>query len=557
MFRSLLLCVALVLLSNVHPATLAPSTAADATPIAAATPDPRGVTQLPLAGERRAAFAAFVAAALAKCGVPGAAVAVVQHGEVVFLQGFGVRQRGRPEPVTPDTLMGTGSVTKSVTATLAATLVDAGLVDWTTPVVELLPDFGLSDPEVTPRITLADLFSAASGLPRRDAEISFEADAYSPQELIAAVKALPLTAPLGQRFHYSNQAFALGGYAAAAADGAAPSDLRDGYFRSVQHHVLNPLGMTRSTFRLDDVLRSGDYASPHATGLTGAPAPIPLQTDERFVSAVAPAGALWASARDMARYLQMQLDGGVAPDGTRVVSAENLARTWQPGVAVPPDPNIPTAVSAGLARYALGWFVGNYDGQMLISHSGGTYGFSSEIAFLPEADLGIVVLTNEAPCGALVAFAAQYRLFELVFNQEPAAEEAFDAYLGAVKARRLAALLSLGTIDPRAVAPILGRFCHPALGEIELRLEHGGLVVDAGEVRSRLRPLRFASGGATQYVMIDPPLVGAPATFTITPDAEGRPRPVLTVRGEPGEAPIVYPLTRLTGEAAAAATPAA
>jgi CubicO group peptidase (beta-lactamase class C family) len=557
---SLLLVVAPYQVPSASPATLSqPKTAvsATATPVSETVPDLRGVAPLPLEGERRAAFDSFIVDALAKCQVPGAAVAVVQNGAVDYLQGFGVRQLGRPDPVTPDTVMGIGSVTKSVTATMAATLVDAGLVKWSTPVSNLLPDFALSDATVTPRVTLADLFSASTGLPRRDAELSFEADVYTPQRLIAAVKALPLTAPLGTTYHYSNQAFALGGYAAAAADGASSDDLLSGYFLSVQHWVLNPLGMTRSAFRLEDVLHSGNYAVPHATERSGKPVPIPQQTDERFTTAVAPAGAMWSSARDMARYLQMQLSHGVAPDGRRLVSSENLERTWRPGVAVPPDPNIPPAVAAGLAHYGLGWFIGAYGGLKLVSHSGGTYGFSSEVAFLPEAGLGIAVLTNEAPCGALVAFAAQYRLFELVFNQAPAAADEFDAYLGAVKAQRLAAAVALGPLDPNAVKPILGRFVHPALGEITLRLENDELVIDAGEVRSRLQPLRIGSGGATQYVMIDPPMAGAPANFTFERDAGGRWRPVLTVQGEPGEAPIVYSFTSLVPQETPIATPAA
>ena len=86
--------------------------------------------------------------------MPGAAVAVVQGGEVAFLQGFGVRELGRPAPVTADTLLRIGSVTKSFSSLLAATLVDAGRLSWETPLVDLLPDFAVADADLTPRLTV-------------------------------------------------------------------------------------------------------------------------------------------------------------------------------------------------------------------------------------------------------------------------------------------------------------------------------------------------------------------------------------------------------------------
>src|SRR3954469_21839988 len=102
------------------------------TPAAA---DLRGVQPLPLASERQAELDRYIAEMLEKTHVPGAAVAVVQGGEVVYLQGFGVRELGDSKLVTPDTLMMIGSVTKSMTSTMAGSLVDEGKLTWDTPVV--------------------------------------------------------------------------------------------------------------------------------------------------------------------------------------------------------------------------------------------------------------------------------------------------------------------------------------------------------------------------------------------------------------------------------------
>jgi CubicO group peptidase (beta-lactamase class C family) len=508
------------------------------------------VTPLPLDGERREQFRAFIASALEACDTPGAAVAVVQNGEVVFLEGFGVREYGRLDPVTPDTLFRIGSITKSFTATLAAALVDAGLIAWETPVVDLLPGFALSDPELTERVTVADVLSGATGLPRRDLEIGLEADALTPAGLLASVQTLPLLAPLGERFQYSNQAFGIAGFALAAAAGAAPNDLRDGYALTAQRHVLDPIGMERSTFVLDNVLARGDYAVPHAPDLAGTPQAIPLLVEERFVQAVSPAGALWSTAREMARYLQTQLARGIAPDGDRVISEQNLLRTHQPGVAVSEDASLPAFIDAGLDSYGLGWFVGDYGGLELISHGGGTYGFAAEAAFLPEADLGVAVLTNEVSCGELLVFAIQYRLFELVFDQEPAIPTLFDTALAERAAVRQATVAQLQSVDLDVVTPLLGWYEHPALGPIELTSRDGQLVVDAGELRSRLQVLPGGPDGPDRYVAVDPPLSGGQAWITFEEDENGQLRPVLTVLGTFGEDPLVYPFTPLAGESA-------
>jgi CubicO group peptidase (beta-lactamase class C family) len=559
MQRLPIILTVLLVLAGSGPAVVAqaetPVTTPAATPLAipptTPTTDLAGVTPLPLTGERRTTFETYVAEAINRFGVPGASVAVVQAGEVVYAQGFGVKALGGTDPVTADTLMLIGSVTKSMTATMAATVVDDGWLSWDTPLVELLPRFAVADPQLTPRLTVADAFCACTGLPRRDLELLFNFDDFTPDQLIAQVAELQLTTPYGERFQYSNQMFAMGGYAAGAAAGAAPNDLYGGYTLAMRERLLNPNGMHHSTFALEEVLASGDYALPHATGLDGTLQRIPLPVDERFATSVAPVGALWSNARDVARYLQMELADGVAPDGTRVVSAENLAQTRAPRVAIPPEPGLPTLFSQSGNHYAMGWVVDSYQGQPVLSHTGGTLGFVSEVAFLPEADLGIVILTNGGQGAAGFNFSVQFRLLELLFDQ-PAA---FDAMLGqflAAQAERIAEFRAqLGTVDPAAVAPYLGRYEHPALGEVVLALRDGALMFDVGEIRSEMRPWIDEAGQIAGYVFVDPPLAG-PTPVTIRRSEDGRPEVVVIV---PGEAEETYVFTFLGPGLAATPTP--
>jgi CubicO group peptidase (beta-lactamase class C family) len=325
-------------------------------------PDLTGVAPLPLTGARLATFEAYVAAKLAQAAVPGAAVAVVQGGEVAFRQGFGVRELGRPEPVTADTLLRIGSVTKSFSSLLAATLVDAGRVSWETPLVDLLPNFAVSDPDLTKRLTIRDAFCACTGLPRRDLEFILNAQALTPELVIDGMARLPLTAPFGETYQYSNQMVAAGGFAAAVADGGSPHDLSHAYAIALREQVLNPIGMPRSTLALTEVVSDNDYATPHAEDIAGAVHPLPLLADDLWLVPVAPAGALWSSAREMARYLQTALGRGLSPDGDRVVSAANLERTWRPAVAFPEAPGAPPTLAVSIG-YGLGWGVGRTAGN--------------------------------------------------------------------------------------------------------------------------------------------------------------------------------------------------
>jgi hypothetical protein len=172
----------------------------------------------------------------------------------------------------------------------------------------------------------------------------------------------------------------------------------------------------------------------------------------------------------------------------------------------------------------------------VVSHTGGTSGFTAEIAFVPEADLGIVVLTNNSflPSTFIFAFAVQYRLIELLFAQPAEVNAELTAAAEAVAAARPHP--ATGGVDPGAVAPYLGRYAHPALGEVTIVLRGDRLILDAGEVSTELLPRANGEAEASVYLFNDPPLLlysdayGATVSFT---GGAGAPRLTLTVRANP------------------------
>src|SRR5215212_11456714 len=128
----------------------------------------------------------------------------------------------------------------------------------------------------------------------------------------------------------------------------------------------------------------------------------------------------------------MELAAGVAPDGPRIVSAANLDATWHPQVTIhaPGNPGVPPEFVSMAQGYGLGWVVGDYRGQPLLWHSGETLGFHAQTVFLPDADLGLVVLTNGISAD-FFTYAVQFRLFELVFGQPATFDPVVTAVIAA------------------------------------------------------------------------------------------------------------------------------
>jgi CubicO group peptidase (beta-lactamase class C family) len=495
-----------------------------------------GVAPLQLTGDRRSAFEGYLSKAIRRFGVPGAAVAVIQGGKVPYLRGFGLKELGGTQPVTPDTLLMIGSITKPMTTMLAAALVDDGHLSWNTRLVDVLPQFAAGDRTMTERLTVRDAFCNCSGLPGRDLERYFKTGKLTPEETMTALAGVAPVAFSGERFIYNNLLVAAGGYiAGVAARGAGADDVGVAYDAAMQERVLSPIGMKRSTFDPAGVRADGDYALPHAADLSGDLRPIPLEAEHDVLLPVRPAGGLWSTTREMARFVQTELAGGIAPSGTRVVSAENLAVTWTPGVAVPNFYSGPPEMAASMSHYGLGWLSGEYRGLRVISHTGGTAGFTAQVAFLPDADLGIAVLSNASALpGALAfTFAVHFRLLELLFDQ-PAG---MDAHLSALVEARAAGRPQLAShVDPAAVAPYLGRYTHPTFGEMTIAVRDNRLVLDAGELASELRRRAVDGPSASVYLLHDPPLsfyseaYGATVSFTGGID---EPRVTLTIPRNP------------------------
>lgn len=403
--------------------------------------------------ESLAEFRAYIEKNRVMYNVPGVAVVVVQGNEVVFAEGFGVKEAGGTDPVTPDTVFSVGSLTKTMTSMMTATLVDEGMIGWGTPVVDVMPQFRLSDAVATRKITLEHMFAHTTGLPNIDL-ILFVAG-LSPEDLVEYLRNVPLNSQPGERYTYQNQAYAIGGYVAAMAAGGEYGDnLLDTYIDLMQRRVFDPIGMSTATFSAADAEAAPNHATPHYITLNGKLAEKGFDvtpTHYLDIAGSASAYGVRSSAMDVGRFLMTMLAKGVAPDGTRVVSGENLAETWTRQIEVPAEPYLEGAGSA------MGWRLEEYQGITVVTKPGGIGGFSTQMAFVPEADTGIVVLTNLDTMGLFLGNIVQYRLVEMLYGLEPKAEDFAEVQLEQLSGFS-DGYAQLRPVDPDSVTPYLGKY---------------------------------------------------------------------------------------------------
>jgi CubicO group peptidase (beta-lactamase class C family) len=442
----------------------------------------------------------FISSNIERADVPGAVVAVVQNGEVVYENAFGVKEKGNDDPMTLDTNMLIGSTGKSLTTMMMGTVVDDGKMTWDTPAKDIFPEFAVQDPELSETITMRNLVCACTGVPRRDLELVLNGDTLTAEDMVTSLKGFEFSTDFGEAFQYSNQMVATGGYLAALADGAEGDNLFQNYADVMQAKILDPIGMTNTTLSFDEVLERSNYALPHGSNLSGERVPMPFE-QERLLNAAAPAGAgWWSTAPDMARYMMTELSKGVSPDGERVISEENLLLTWQPQVPVSSE-----------ASYGLGWFIAEYKGARVIEHGGNTLGFTSSFGFLPDKNIGVLVLTN-AQGSNVFNEAVRERVLELVFEQSAVVEQTLEFALSQEASGLEGLQASFVELDAAALEPFVGTYQNDALGEITLSLDDNTLLMDAGEIKSALQP--YDLDGRTVYAFSDPPLAsGATAGF--------------------------------------------
>jgi CubicO group peptidase (beta-lactamase class C family) len=424
---------------------------------------------------------------------PGVSVVLFDNDRTLIEQGFGVRERGRPEPVSADSLYIIASNTKPLTTLLLARLVDEGRFRWDTPVIQVYPPFKVADPDVTRRVLVKHLVCACTGLPRQDFEWLFTFHRSSAQGQLDVLSTMKPTTDFGALYQYSNPLASAAGYVGARAI-RPEGEIGEAYDEVMREKVFRPLGMSRTTFSFDEALRS-DHASPHSWDMSLRNVPIDVALNHSIVP-IRPAGGAWSSARDYARYVRLELARGRLPDGSTYVSEGNLLARRVSQVRTGED-----------SWYGMGLWIEEMKGIRVISHGGSMFGYKSNFFFVPDAGVGGVILTN-ADSGWRVARAVTQRTLEVIYDGKPEAEE--DLLSGM---RQTMAYLTgeqkdwKVPPDPAEAKRLLPAYRNPALGEVLVQRSGEDLVFQFGGWRSRMAT-KANPDGTTSFLSVDPGVRG-------------------------------------------------
>ncbi|MGN9837071.1 serine hydrolase domain-containing protein [Nonomuraea sp. H19] len=333
--------------------------------------------------------------------VPGAALAILADGEIHELAS-GVLHRGTGVEVTPDSVFLSGSVAKVYTATLVMRLADMGLLDLDAPVVEVLPEFGTPDPEATRAITIRQLLSHTGGVTN---DFTYDAGRGDDclAKYVAAARSVALDCPPGTAVSYGSLGYVVLGRVVEVLTGLT-------WDQALKDLLFAPLGLERSMTLPEEALRFR-VAMSHLGEPGQDPDPAPAW--DLMSRSAGPYGRVIVSAGDMVRFARLHLDGGTAPDGSRLLSAEAVAAMQRR------EADVPDKWTVSADGWGLGWTLYDWDGIAGCGHDGAAIGQYAYLRVVPQAGVAIALMTNGGSARLLYADLFRELLAELAGVRMP------------------------------------------------------------------------------------------------------------------------------------------
>lgn len=410
----------------------------------------------------------YIETAMKAWEVPGLAIAVVKDDSVIFAQGFGVRELGKPGAVDANTLFAIASTSKAFTAAALGMLVDQGEVSWDDPVTKHLPGFEVADPYVTREITVRDLLTHRAGLARDDN--LWIAAPWTRTQILEHLRWLPQASSFRSRYGYNNLMFITAGEVVGKASGVGWDDF-------VQRRIFDPLGMARSTSRAA-VVDERDNVSFGHDDIDGEVQAVP----RRDYDNIGGAGAIWSSVHDMAQWLRLQIAGGTY-GGRRLLSDSVIAEMRTPQTIIRLDSvDHRMFPDTHFKAYGFGWNVQDYRSHVLVHHSGSINYTRTQVGFISSEGIGVVAIANLS--SSTLQLALMYRVLDALLGAPDTDWSASYLELAersraraAERAETLAASRLEGTSPSLPLDAYAGSYESDLWGELEVTEESGHLVI--------------------------------------------------------------------------------
>ena len=453
----------------------------------------------------RDSLAGYVQRGLRLWEIPGLAVVVVKDGQTLVERGFGTREVGKDAPVDANTLFMIASNTKLFTGTAISQLQEEGKLDLDDPVRKYLPDYRLYDSTSTRLVSIRDVLGHRLGTKTFQGDFTFWDSNLSRAEIVHKMRTLKPVYPFRQTYGYCNSGFVTAGEIIPVVSGGQTWEAW------VQQRLLTPLGMT-NTYPL-----GSGYAQRPNIALPYSNTYRPLQRlPFDNLDNLGPAASMVSSVHDLSHWLRFQLDSGQW-QGQRLLPWATLRRTREGNTLVmsTKSPILPNY----FRTYGLGEFAADYNGRQVFWHTGGADGFVTNVCFVPEAGLGLAVLTNNDNQSFFEAL--RYQLL--------------DAYLGVPyvdRSRQLYAIAHPGDVTTRAAVAALdarvrpkgksakalrdyaGTYQHPVYGPVTVRAEGRQLLVSFAHHPGLTATLDYMDGEEFRTTYSNPSYGVFPAIFT-------------------------------------------
>jgi CubicO group peptidase (beta-lactamase class C family) len=324
---------------------------------------------------------AFISRTLKEYAVPGAAVAVVQDGKVALLKGYGVRNATKPGAVDENTIFQLASITKTLTAAAAATVVDEGNLEWDKPIFNYLPEFVAYDPYMTRWLTERDLLAHRTGWPHHTGD-QLDSFGYDRAEILRRLRFFRPSYSLREVAQYSNPGFFVAGEVAARCAKQSWNEL-------VEQRLFKPLEMSRSGTVIK-ALKDPNATAAHAL-IDGKIAVVePYRAD-----VIGAAGSGTSTAADLSKLMLMFLNKGTY-NGKRILKPETVVEMFKRSMvsAIEFPTCLPPISDATGFYYGLGVASYDYAGHQIIEKDGAGAGIRTIMVLVPDKNAGIVVLAN-------------------------------------------------------------------------------------------------------------------------------------------------------------------
>jgi len=444
------------------------------------------LTSVPVAAQDKTAeaaqklqgFDAFMEKTLKDWNAPGIGVGVIVNDKLVFAKGYGFRDYEKKLPITTTTLFPIASNTKLFTAVAAGFLVEQGKLAWDQPIRESVPTIEFYNSALNNSVTLRDMLAHRTGITRHDS-IWYKSD-YTTKELFERLKYLEPKEPPRQLFLYNNMMYAGVGYAIELQSGKTWGDF-------VRERILQPLEMNHTVYSIGDMLKQSDYGVPFTEKRdTMEIYKIPYYEDTQGLAA---AGAIISNIEDMSHWLiALMNDGKYA--GKQILPPKVLQATLEPAIALPNTAGETRGWWEVLNRaYGMGRWTASYRGRFITFHGGDLPGFHSQISFMPNEHIGVIVFVigdHIAPLYNPISFNVYERL--LGMDQVPWTDRLLDIRLknkkAGTEARSKAGYGRVADTKPsHAISDYVGEYEHPAYGTLKIGMKDNQLQFEFHKMR--------------------------------------------------------------------------